>query len=105
MTSLTPGRLAHLRTVLQVRQSEMRRELDSEMHAPGDLDTPRIVHDVDEFNAIDEALQRLRAGSYGICTECGGAIGWPRLQALPQALCCIGCETAREHGHGILAAL
>ena len=104
MIALTPGRRAHLQAVLQVRQAEMRHDLDGEMQAV-EPDTPRIVHDVEEFNAIGEALQRMRAGTYGTCTECGGAIPWPRLQALPQALCCGDCESARAHGHGILASL
>jgi DnaK suppressor protein len=41
--------------------------------------------------AIDAALDRLRAGQYGVCTRCGQPIGVDRLVARPAALTCIGC--------------
>lgn len=45
---------------------------------------------------IDEALRRVDAGRYGRCVECGDAIGAPRLNALPFATRCVGCERDRE---------
>src|SRR5262249_21885503 len=42
------------------------------------------------------ALQRLRAGTYGICDECGGPIATERLRALPSATTCLACQTRRE---------
>ena len=41
--------------------------------------------------AIDAALDRLRAGHYGVCTRCGQPIGADRLSARPAALTCIRC--------------
>jgi DnaK suppressor protein len=41
--------------------------------------------------AIDAALDRLRAGDYGVCTRCGQPIGVDRLAARPAALTCIRC--------------
>jgi RNA polymerase-binding transcription factor len=41
--------------------------------------------------AIDVALDRLRAGDYGVCTRCGQPIGVDRLAARPAALTCIRC--------------
>lgn len=49
-----------------------------------------------ELAEIGVALQRLDAGDYGCCVECGGDIGFERLRAQPQALRCVACESARE---------
>ena len=38
---------------------------------------------------IDAALQRIEAGTYGICEVCGKPIGAERLYALPWARLCI----------------
>ena len=46
----------------------------------------------DELVTIDEALQRLDRGLYGICKECGHAIEDVRLRAL-HAVTCSGCAT------------
>ena len=43
--------------------------------------------------AIDAALDRLRAGDYGVCARCGQPIGDERLAARPAALTCIGCAS------------
>ncbi|MCU1673442.1 MAG: TraR/DksA family transcriptional regulator [Frankiales bacterium] len=40
---------------------------------------------------LDRALEQVRAGSYGTCETCGGAIGPARLEARPQARTCIAC--------------
>jgi DnaK suppressor protein len=44
--------------------------------------------------AIDEALARIRAKTYGICVRRGEPIGLERLEARPAAELCIDC--ARE---------
>lgn len=44
----------------------------------------------DELAAIEESLQRLGHGLYGICKECGEPIEPGRLQAL-HAVTCAGC--------------
>ena len=45
---------------------------------------------------IDEALLRLGGGTYGLCSECGGAIAEARLEALPFALTCRDCQEQEE---------
>ncbi len=49
---------------------------------------------------IDEALRRLykRPDAYGFCEECGGNIGFERLDALPHARLCINCKEREENG-------
>ncbi|MGM9428640.1 TraR/DksA family transcriptional regulator [Hydrogenophaga sp. MI9] len=53
-----------------------------------------------ELVAIDEALQRVADGSYGLCVDCGDAIAAARLHANPVALRCLGCQDKAEHASG-----
>jgi DnaK suppressor protein len=50
----------------------------------------------DEIARIDAVLQRLDAGGYGLCRDCGEPIGANRLAAMPFALDCAECATRRE---------
>jgi len=45
---------------------------------------------------INEALERIEDGSYGVCETCGEEIGIGRLQARPVATHCIECKTRME---------
>jgi DnaK suppressor protein len=45
---------------------------------------------------IQEALQRLEAGEFGICEECGEKIGIERLKARPVTTLCIDCKANQE---------
>jgi DnaK suppressor protein len=45
---------------------------------------------------IDEAIQRLEDGTYGLCTECTGEIAEARLKALPFAALCRDCQEQEE---------
>jgi RNA polymerase-binding transcription factor DksA len=45
---------------------------------------------------LDAALDRQRAGTYGLCIDCGQPIGDERLAARPAALRCIRCESGRR---------
>ena len=53
-----------------------------------------------ELVAIDEALQRIADGSYGLCVDCGVSIATARLHANPTALRCVGCQDKAEHAQG-----
>ena len=46
--------------------------------------------------AIDTALKRLAAGTYGQCEACGTPIDRARLEALPYAARCVKCQTRLE---------
>ena len=50
----------------------------------------------DLLSQVDAALQRLDAGSYGVCERCGQPINPERLEALPYAIHCITCQSAIE---------
>ncbi|WP_246088084.1 TraR/DksA family transcriptional regulator [Nocardioides albertanoniae] len=40
---------------------------------------------------VSTALERLDAGTYGVCEVCGGPVGDGRLEARPTARTCISC--------------
>ena len=40
---------------------------------------------------VDAALERVAAGTYGVCVVCGRAIPAARLEARPFATTCVGC--------------
>ena len=42
---------------------------------------------------LDEALQRIADGTFGICRVCAGEIGRARLEAVPTATQCISCKS------------
>ncbi len=46
---------------------------------------------------VDEAIQRIDEGEYGLCEECGDEIGLERLAARPVTTLCIDCKTAQEN--------
>lgn len=45
-----------------------------------------------ELASIENALERMKEGNYGQCEVCGGRIPVARLDALPYATMCIGCQ-------------
>ena len=49
-----------------------------------------------ELAHIENALQRIRNGQYGICEGCNENIPLTRLQALPYANYCIECQRDME---------
>jgi RNA polymerase-binding protein DksA len=49
-------------------------------------------HNQAHLVSIDEALARLDAGTYGLCTSCGRPIVAERLEALPWTALCIDCS-------------
>jgi DnaK suppressor protein len=53
-------------------------------------------HETAELGDIEAALERLDAGTYGQCTDCGVTIPPARLNAYPTAKRCIDCQTQKE---------
>jgi DnaK suppressor protein len=45
---------------------------------------------------IEAALRKIEKGTYGTCESCRKAIPKPRLEALPFARYCIGCQSSAE---------
>jgi DnaK suppressor protein len=45
---------------------------------------------------IDEALDRITNGTFGICENCGEEISYKRIKARPVTTYCIECKTKQE---------
>jgi len=61
---------------------EMARELDDQS--------------AERIRMIDYAFERMDAGTYGLCEQCGSAIPVERLKALPHVSVCVDCARRRR---------
>jgi len=50
----------------------------------------------EKLQGIQEALERIEDGSYGICESCESEIASARLEALPFTRLCVSCQSDRE---------
>jgi len=48
------------------------------------------------LSKIDKALQKIEAGEFGMCEECGEEISIKRLEARPVTTLCIRCKEEQE---------
>ena len=113
----TSARNADLRDALTTRRRQVQDEVQERIRegratdrSPGvrdlvdvsdailqeDIDMALLQMRAETLTRIDEALDRLDAGQYGRCFECGGTISTERLRALPFAVRCVDCEQGRE---------
>ena len=53
-----------------------------------------------ELSRIENALERMRSGNYGVCEGCAIKIPMARLNALPYATYCIECQREAERSGG-----
>jgi len=117
--AMAQARYAELRQILEERRREILSEVQSKMRDvraegagenQGVLDAAEAseadIQDDIEFALIqmksetllkiNEALERLEAGTFGYCFECGDEISERRLRALPFAVRCKDCEEEKE---------
>jgi DnaK suppressor protein len=45
---------------------------------------------------VEHALERIEAGTFGVCRQCGDEIARQRLDALPYASCCVECARQND---------
>jgi RNA polymerase-binding protein DksA len=57
-------------------------------------------HESKYLDYVDEALQRIDDGTFGVCRVCGGEIGRARLEAVPTATQCIECKSKDDKKEG-----
>jgi len=61
-----------------------------------------LFHQSDEnrrvLQMVNEALERLKVGSYGLCLSCNGEVQVKRLEAVPWARHCIACQEKQDQG-------
>jgi DnaK suppressor protein len=111
--SLHRERLLHERTQLLQRIAEQRGGLvsradmaadhfDNSFQSRAQIRSERQTefaineHETAELGDIEAALERMEAGTYGQCTDCGVTIPSARLSAYPTAKRCIDCQTVAE---------
>lgn len=108
---------------LRRRSSELRGEIARSLHPEGsaeagladrrdepeddavaalahELDAASIERDGEELRAVEDALLRIEAGTYGACVVCGEPIEPARLEAVPHASRCTACAQRGEREHG-----
>ncbi|MBC6696198.1 TraR/DksA C4-type zinc finger protein [Terrisporobacter mayombei] len=75
-------------------------ELSSYDNHIGDIGTDVYMHDMDNslinheqyvLNEINEALEKMEDGTYGICTNCHKEIEKDRLEIIPETTLCAEC--------------
>jgi RNA polymerase-binding protein DksA len=78
---------------------------------PGDLadmsidqvrqDTEIALHETERriLNEADEALERIKHGTYGNCQECGRRIATERLDVIPYTPYCVECARKVEESN------
>ncbi|QRM56849.1 TraR/DksA family transcriptional regulator [Sinorhizobium sp. BG8] len=99
---------AHFKTILLDRKNELDRRLgriEADLGSPMDPDSEERATErendqvleefgnegVKELQAINAALDRIRAGTFGICAKCGNPVSPARLKAVPYAALCEEC--------------
>jgi RNA polymerase-binding protein DksA len=80
-----PSDMSHVRTHLA--------DLDDE-GLEIDLIMGQTEHQI--LEDIEAALERMAAGTYGTCEDCGKPISEKRLRAIPYTAVCVPCEEVRE---------
>ena len=65
-----------------------------------DLDIALGERESQALHDIDDALERIRLGRFGICTDCGAVIALARLQLNPYASRCLACQRKQEFSQG-----
>ena len=110
---MKPSELDPLRRALEQRREtlldELKRDATRLREAQaGDIDDEAVVdqqvgidqadlsRDDAELRDIEAARRRLDDGSYGLCVDCGAAIGFERLRAEPAAARCLECQARHE---------
>jgi DnaK suppressor protein len=103
-----------LREELESQRASLRRELEelgygSEglSYDPNFADSSQVTAERGETEAlamslttnlhdVEHALEKIDAGSYGLCESCHGEIAEARLEAMPAARLCIDCAAKRR---------
>jgi RNA polymerase-binding transcription factor DksA len=97
---LSPEQIAVQRALLE-QQREFRVEQIAQLHRTAGPETSADAEITESLlrgaraalRDIRAALRRIDEGSYGCCTSCAGQVGLARLEILPHAARCMGCES------------
>jgi DnaK suppressor protein len=101
--------LVDLHTQLADLQSQVREEGVGYSNHMADAGTEVFEQELDvslarqlkqSYDAVHHALGKFDDGTYGICESCGASIELARLEAIPEARCCLECQSRRETTRG-----
>jgi len=95
MTEQRGGRLS--RAEVAADHFEHTEDSRAQTNTARDLEFAIGEHETAELNSIDSALQRIEAGTYGLCIDCEADIPLARLHAAPEAARCLACQDQLEH--------
>ncbi|HLY11467.1 MAG TPA: TraR/DksA family transcriptional regulator [Planctomycetota bacterium] len=70
-------------------------DLGSDREA-SDISLGRRESESTEIQEIDDAMERIREGSFGRCESCEKTIARERMEAIPYARLCLPCKTEEE---------
>ena len=112
-------KLEQFKKRLEQRQQELRRTVSRNVQDGRAADSEDIAQDIADKAAnsytkeflfsqssndrallarVEEALVRIREGSFGECINCGDEVNPKRLEAVPWARYCIKCQEKIEQG-------
>ncbi|MEI2639042.1 MAG: TraR/DksA C4-type zinc finger protein [Microthrixaceae bacterium] len=104
-THLSDEQLASLRSQLEAERAEYTEPLEDPSDEADLADDPgtrlserqafeeATVRHASQLEAIDHAIKRFDLGAYGTCEACGVEIPFERLDAVPDAVLCIDCQS------------
>lgn len=94
-THLSAARLARLRRSL-VEERIIQQSRAVELQDPPDLEPDLaellLVRCREALDEIEAAVRLIDQGAYGLCSVCGTAIPYERLEAVPATRCCVSCQ-------------
>jgi DnaK suppressor protein len=112
ITGTAPGKLRHRRATLVAKLDELIRSpqnrdglaiettadlLDSlQLAADRDLAVESVNRNFEILRDVQNALDTIDSGDYGLCQECGDDIPSRRLDAIPWARYCVACQELHE---------
>jgi DnaK suppressor protein len=108
--------LKKMRTTLTRQKQQILQQLDEEIREgkENELDEGMDTYDLaseerdreislilgdrdrDKLQAIEDALDRIEEGEYGLCEQCEEEIAQARLEALPFTRLCVACQEQLE---------
>ncbi len=68
----------------------------SQLDFDENIDYTLLNMQIERLREVEDALDRLEEGTYGLCEECGAAINLERLKILPFTTHCVQCQERRE---------
>jgi DnaK suppressor protein len=68
----------------------------SQLDFDENIDYTLLQMHIERLREIEDALDRLADGSYGVCENCGEAIPSERLKVLPFTTFCVRCQEQQE---------